>query len=70
MVALQAMASYESQQYQGDLNFVATVKGTNLDHSFAVDETNKLLTQLVTLPTLPVTLHLTIVGQGCAIFQV
>ncbi|KAK4317436.1 hypothetical protein Pmani_011444 [Petrolisthes manimaculis] len=69
VVALQAMASYESQQYQGDVNLVATVKGTDLHHSFAVDETNNLLTQLVPLPGLPNTLHLSIVGQGCAVLQ-
>lgn len=70
VVALQAMASYESHLYQGDLNMVIQVKASGLDHSFSVDESNKLLTQRVTLPDLPTTVSLSTMGQGCAVFQV
>ncbi|KAK4325058.1 hypothetical protein Pmani_004368 [Petrolisthes manimaculis] len=60
---------FYSSQYQADVNLVATVKRTDLHHSFTVDETNKLLTQLVPLPGLSNTFHLSIVGQGCAVLQ-
>ncbi|KAG7169002.1 Alpha-2-macroglobulin-like 4 [Homarus americanus] len=69
VVALQAMALYESRFYEGDLNMVATVKAGGLEHSFAVAEHNKFLTQLVPLPNLPTSVSLSIVGQGCTIFQ-
>lgn len=70
MVALQALAKYESTQYQGDVDFVATIKGSGIDHSFAVTENNKLVTQRAPLHTLPTSLSLTMVGSGCAVFQV
>ncbi|XP_071524073.1 alpha-1-inhibitor 3-like [Panulirus ornatus] len=69
VVALQAMASFESHLYQGDLDMAFQVKASGLDHTFSVDESNKLLTQLIPLPTLPTTLNLDITGQGCAVFQ-
>lgn len=69
VVALQALAKYESTQYQGDMDFVATIKGIGIDHSFAVTEDNKLVTQRAPLRTLPTSLSLTMVGSGCAVFQ-
>ncbi|KAG7168909.1 Alpha-2-macroglobulin-like 1, partial [Homarus americanus] len=67
VVALQALAMYESQLYQGSLNVVATVTATGLSHPFTVTDDNKLLQQLVTLPTLPTNVSVTVTGQGCAV---
>ncbi|XP_071524049.1 alpha-1-inhibitor 3-like [Panulirus ornatus] len=69
VVALQAMAVYESHLHQGPLNVVATVTATGLTHSFTVTDNNKLLQQLVTLPTLPTSVSMTMEGQGCAVLQ-
>ncbi|XP_063886499.1 pregnancy zone protein-like [Scylla paramamosain] len=69
VVALQALAKYESLQYQGDMNLKVTVKGNAIDHSFAITESNKLITQLSPLATLPTSLSLTMHGKGCAVFQ-
>ncbi|XP_071524048.1 murinoglobulin-2-like isoform X2 [Panulirus ornatus] len=69
VVALQAMAVYESHLYQGPLNVVATVTATGLTHPFTITDDNKLLQQLVTLPTLPTSVYLNMEGQGCAVLQ-
>ncbi|XP_071524396.1 alpha-1-inhibitor 3-like [Panulirus ornatus] len=69
VVALQAMAVYESHLYQGPLNVVATVTATGLTHPFTVTDDNKLLQQLVTLPTLPTSVSINMEGQGCAVLQ-
>lgn len=70
VVALQALSKYESTQHQGDMDFVATIKGNGINHSFAFDEDNKLVTQRAPINSLPTSLTLTMVGQGCAVFQV
>lgn len=64
------MASYETHTFQGPLNVVATVTATDLLHSFTVTDSNKLLQQLVTLPTIPTTVSVSMEGQGCAVMQV
>lgn len=69
VVALQALSKYESTQHQGDMDFVATIKGNGINHSFAFDEDNKLVTQRAPINSLPTSLTLTMVGQGCAVFQ-
>ncbi|ROT84366.1 alpha2 macroglobulin isoform 3 [Penaeus vannamei] len=69
VVALQAMASYETHTFQGPLNVVATVTATDLSHSFTLTEQNKLLQQLVTLPSLPTSVSVNMDGQGCAVMQ-
>lgn len=69
-MALQAMASYETHTFQGPLNVVATVTATDLSHSFTLTEQNKLLQQLVTLPSLPTSVTVNMDGQGCAVMQV
>ncbi|XP_069955764.1 murinoglobulin-1 isoform X2 [Cherax quadricarinatus] len=69
VVALQALSSYETRFYEGDLNMVATVNASGFDYSFTVDESNKFLTQLMPLPDLPTRISLNIVGQGCVMVQ-
>ncbi|XP_068249990.1 alpha-1-inhibitor 3-like [Palaemon carinicauda] len=69
VVALQALASYESSQYQGDLNVNAIVEANDFYHLFQVTESNKLLYQQVSLPTLPTNVSLRMEGQGCAVLQ-
>nr|XP_045625235.1 murinoglobulin-2-like isoform X1 [Procambarus clarkii] len=69
VVALQALALYETHFYQGALKVVATVTATGLTHPFTVTDDNKLLQQLVKLPTLPTPVSVTMDGQGCAVLQ-
>lgn len=69
VMALQALASYETFLYQGPLHVEATVTATNLTHTFTVTDSNKLLQQLVTLPTFPTNVTLGMEGQGCAVLQ-
>lgn len=70
VVALQALATYESHQHQGPLQVTATVTAEGLTHSFTVNDNNKLLQQLVPLPTLPTNVTLGMEGEGCAVLQV
>lgn len=70
VVALQALALYESHQHQGPLSVTASVTATGLTHSFSVTDDNKLLQQLVPLPTLPTNVTIGMEGQGCAVLQV
>ncbi|XP_050717838.1 alpha-2-macroglobulin-like isoform X1 [Eriocheir sinensis] len=69
IVALQALATYESYQHQGPLSLTATVTAEGLTHSFSINDNNKLLQQLVTLPTLPTNVTLDMQGEGCAVMQ-
>lgn len=69
VVAMQALTVFESHRYQGPLNVVASVKAEGLEHSFTVNDDNKLLQQLKTLPTLPTQVNLTMTGDGCAVLQ-
>ncbi|XP_066939900.1 alpha-2-macroglobulin-like [Macrobrachium rosenbergii] len=69
VIALQAMASFETHLSRGDLNAVVTVKSTGLTHSFKVDEQNKLLQQQVTVPSFPTTISLNLEGTGCTLMQ-
>nr|AEC50080.1 alpha-2-macroglobulin [Pacifastacus leniusculus] len=69
VVALQALALYETHLYQGPLSVVATVTATGLTHPFTVTDDNKLLQQLVKVPTLPTNVSITMDGQGCAVLQ-
>ncbi|XP_047480379.1 alpha-1-inhibitor 3-like [Penaeus chinensis] len=69
VVALQAMASYETNTHQGPLDVAATVTAQDFSHSFTVNENNKLLQQLQKLPTFPTDVTVNIEGQGCAVMQ-
>ncbi|XP_064089812.1 alpha-1-inhibitor 3-like [Macrobrachium nipponense] len=69
VVALQALASYESTQFQGDLNVRAMVEANNFQHTFIVTESNKLLYQEASLPVLPTNVTFRMEGQGCALLQ-
>ncbi|XP_063849335.1 alpha-2-macroglobulin-like [Scylla paramamosain] len=69
VVAMQALTLFESHRYQGPLNVVASVKAEGLEHTFNVNDDNKLLQQLKTLPILPTQVSLTMTGDGCAVLQ-
>ncbi|KAK4309869.1 hypothetical protein Pmani_018530 [Petrolisthes manimaculis] len=71
VVALQALASFESHQEAGNgTDLVVTVDAAPLQHNFHIDNTNKLLLQSTpTLPSLPTTVSLDMVGEGCALIQ-
>ncbi|KAK4303730.1 hypothetical protein Pmani_024278 [Petrolisthes manimaculis] len=69
VVALQAMATYESHLHQGPLNVQAIVTADNFTHTFTITDNNKLLEQYQTLPTLPTTVSLDMTGEGCAVLQ-
>ncbi|XP_066984019.1 alpha-1-inhibitor 3-like [Macrobrachium rosenbergii] len=68
-VALQALATYESTQYQGDLNVSAIVEAHNFYHSFPVTESNQLVLHQLPLPAIPTNVSFRMVGQGCAIIE-
>ncbi|KAK7070011.1 hypothetical protein SK128_004121 [Halocaridina rubra] len=69
VVALQALASYEAHQNQGTTKLVVTVDGDGLEHSFLIDESNKLLQQMVNIPNFPTNILLDMEGAGCALLQ-
>nr|XP_045622212.1 murinoglobulin-1-like [Procambarus clarkii] len=69
VVALQALAVFETHSYQGALNVVATVTASSLSHAFTVTDDNKLLQQLVKLPSLPTKVSFALDGQGCVVIQ-
>nr|AGJ71756.1 macroglobulin [Palaemon carinicauda] len=69
VIALQAMASFETYLSRGELNAVVSVKTTDLTHSFKVDENNKLVQQQVTVPSLGTTIKLNMEGSGCTLMQ-
>ncbi|KAK3869382.1 hypothetical protein Pcinc_025298 [Petrolisthes cinctipes] len=71
VVALQALASFESHQEVGNgTDLVVTVDAGPLQHNFHIDNINKLLLQSTpSLPSLPTTVSLDMVGEGCALIQ-
>lgn len=69
VVALQALATFEAHQNQGAVNLVVTVDGDGLEHSFFIDESNKLLQQMVNIPNIPSSVILGMEGEGCALVQ-
>ncbi|KAG7169000.1 Alpha-2-macroglobulin-like 3 [Homarus americanus] len=69
VVALQALATYETHFYQGPVSVEARVTAAFLSHTFTVNESNKLLEQRVTLPVIPTTVRIVVGGQGCAVLQ-
>ncbi|XP_042884512.1 alpha-1-inhibitor 3-like isoform X2 [Penaeus japonicus] len=69
VVALQAMASFETNTHQGPLDVVATVTAQDFSHAFSVNDNNKLLQQLQKLPTFPTEVNINMEGQGCAVMQ-
>ncbi|XP_042889945.1 pregnancy zone protein-like [Penaeus japonicus] len=69
VVALQAMASYETYTHRPPLDAVATITADDFSHVFTISEENKLLQQLQTLPKFPVVVSVSVEGQGCAVLQ-
>ncbi|XP_069952469.1 alpha-2-macroglobulin-like [Cherax quadricarinatus] len=69
VVALQALASFESHQNQGNVNLVITVEAEALEHDFHIDESNKLLQQTANLPKIPAHVVFGLTGEGCALVQ-
>lgn len=70
VVALQALAVYETHQHQGPTDVVVKVTSVGLLHTFSITESNKLLQQRVTLPNLPTSVSINMEGRGCALLQV
>ncbi|XP_064093307.1 alpha-1-inhibitor 3-like isoform X2 [Macrobrachium nipponense] len=69
VMALQAMAKYESFLHQGPLDVTVTMEAKELFHSFTVTDSNKLLQQQVALETFPTNITFGLEGQGCAVLQ-
>lgn len=69
-MALQALSVYETLTRKGPLDVAVAVTATDLSHSIAVNEDNKLLQQLVTLPAVPTPVDISVKGQGCTVVQV
>ncbi|XP_064106159.1 alpha-1-inhibitor 3-like isoform X3 [Macrobrachium nipponense] len=69
VVALQALAVFEAHQDKGSTNLVVTVDGDGLEHHFFIDDSNKLLQQMVKIPSFPNSIILGMEGEGCALAQ-
>ncbi|XP_068236210.1 alpha-1-inhibitor 3-like [Palaemon carinicauda] len=69
VMALQAMAKYESFLHQGPLDVTITMEAKNVSHSFSVNDSNNLLQQMVGLVTFPTNITFGMEGQGCAVVQ-
>lgn len=69
VVALQALAVFEAHQDKGATNLVVTVDGDGLEHAFLIDDSNKLLQQMVRIPSFPNSVILSMEGEGCALAQ-
>ncbi|CAL4154476.1 unnamed protein product, partial [Meganyctiphanes norvegica] len=70
VVALQAMASFEASQDQGPVDMQVALQAEALNpHTFIINEDNKLLQQMVVLPTIPTKVSLDMAGTGCALLQ-
>ncbi|XP_042229017.1 alpha-2-macroglobulin-P-like isoform X2 [Homarus americanus] len=70
VVALQALAVYETSQHQGPLNVNVAVTAAGLLHTFSITESNKLLQQTIEFPSLPTIVSVDMEGQGCVVLQV
>jgi len=70
VVALQAMASFEATLDQGPVDMKVTLQTQTIGtHPFTINEDNKLLQQMVLLPSIPIDLSLDLTGTGCALIQ-
>lgn len=70
-MALQALASFEAHQDKGDItDLVVTTTMGPLHHNFHINQTNKLLLQSTPISSVPTTVTLDMVGDGCALIQV
>nr|XP_045611842.1 alpha-2-macroglobulin-like [Procambarus clarkii] len=69
VVALQALASFESHHNQGTEDLEVSVRAHQLLHYFHIDRYNKLLQQMVQLPTIPSNVLFDMKGEGCALVQ-
>ncbi|XP_076068702.1 alpha-1-inhibitor 3-like isoform X2 [Oratosquilla oratoria] len=69
VVALQALAAFSKTLSQGGTDVVVTVESQNLEHAFFVKESNKLLQQMVMLPSLPTSVVVDMAGDGCVLMQ-
>ncbi|XP_069174260.1 alpha-1-inhibitor 3-like [Procambarus clarkii] len=69
VVALQALAVYETLQHKGPPDVKTTVNATGFLYSFRINEANKLLQQLVNLPAPPINVSIGTEGQGCIVLQ-
>jgi len=69
VLALEAMALYESYQDHSAQNLQISATGTDFNADFKVVDSNKLLNQRVDIPKLPTKLALQVAGTGCALVQ-
>ncbi|KAF2362522.1 Alpha-2-macroglobulin thiol-ester bond-forming [Trinorchestia longiramus] len=69
VLALQALALYESHQPQEALDLSISAVGQGLNAQFQVTETNKLLSQRAEVDEVPNTVILDMAGSGCSLVQ-
>ncbi|KAK8391913.1 hypothetical protein O3P69_017494 [Scylla paramamosain] len=69
VVALQALAKFEMVLGQKPVDVAVIASSTDLDHSFRITDTNKLLLQRVDLSSFPTTITADLAGDGCALVQ-
>ena len=70
-MALQALARYSSHVGLGKVNMdILLSNSSGWDHIFSLSNNNRLVQQMVSVPSLPSELTMTPVGEGCALIQV
>ena len=70
VVALQALALYESYQTRTATDLTITATGSDFTKTFSITNTNKLLNQRHDVKTVPSTVQMKMEGSGCALMQV
>ncbi|XP_076341788.1 alpha-2-macroglobulin-like protein 1 [Tachypleus tridentatus] len=69
VIALQALSQYAALISREKVVLTVTLKGDNLQDTFLVDETNKLVQQSTYVSTIPNLLEVEATGSGCVFIQ-
>ncbi|XP_050718244.1 alpha-1-inhibitor 3-like isoform X4 [Eriocheir sinensis] len=69
VVALQALAKYEMVLTGGPVNVAVLASFNEQEHTFSINEDNKLLLQRTELTSFPTTVTADVAGEGCALVQ-
>lgn len=70
MVALQALALFSTYTATKDVSITLSVNSLGLERYININHNNKLVQQMVKIPTVPTTLAYRAGGRGCVVVQV
>lgn len=70
MVALQALAVFSTYTATRNISITLSVNARGLERYINITHNNKLVQQLVEIPTVPTTLAYRAGGRGCVVVQV